>query len=107
MAVNPAVASMEAGNTVPDPGAVDNRLSLDPGDPRWSKTIKGWEDGTDYTLKLKLRQMSPGEFEVVGLDGAESESESDAADVEEDKAEEKMPMKPGKVNRAVMAMEEE
>lgn len=103
MAVNPAVASMEAGNTTPDPGAVDNRLSLDPGDPRWAKQIKDWEDGTDYTLKVKLRQISPGEFEVVGL----GEVEDEAADVAEDKTEEQMPRKPGKVSKAVMAMEEE
>jgi hypothetical protein len=55
----------------PDPGAVDNRLSLDPNDPRWKKKLAGWEDGGRYPITiggiaLEMDQISPGEFEIVG-----------------------------------------
>lgn len=63
------------GNTpgseiIPDkeePGAVDNRLSLVPSD---FPVIEDWADGEEYDLSdlgsdTKLRQISPGEFEVI------------------------------------------
>lgn len=48
-------------------GAVDNRLSLVPSD---FPVIEDWQDGEEYDLSdlgsdTKLRQISPGEFEVV------------------------------------------
>lgn len=61
-----------------EPGAVDNRMSLVPSD---FPAIEEWEDGEEYELSelgegVKLRQISPGEFEVIppaGVAGAEEE----------------------------------
>lgn len=84
-----------------DPGAVDNRLSLDPNDPNWKETISDWEDGEDYTVTVTMRQISPGEYEVTGLTSeSEGAGESDSAD-EETEPEPKM--KPG-VRRGVSKM---
>lgn len=52
---------------VDDPGAIDNRLSLNPDD---FPVIQDWVDGETYTLselgsEVEIRQISPGEFEVV------------------------------------------
>lgn len=84
-----------------EPGAVDNRLSLN---PDAFPVIKEWEDGEEYALTdlpagTKLRQISPGEFEVVAP--VESGAETDDEDVQ--------PMKkvPGKPNSAVVAMADE
>ncbi len=44
-----------------EPGAVDNRLSLIPKE----FGVEDWEDGKTYDISLKVRQISPGEFEVV------------------------------------------
>lgn len=43
-------------------GASDNRLSLNPDQ---FEVTKDWEDGNTYNLALKVRQISPGEFEVI------------------------------------------
>lgn len=50
-----------------EPGAVDNRLSLSPAE---FEVIQEWKDGETYSLSqlgrdVKLRQISPGEFEVI------------------------------------------
>ena len=50
-----------------DPGETDNRLSLVPSQ---FPAIEEWEDGEEYDLSqlpkgTKLRQISPGEFEVI------------------------------------------
>jgi hypothetical protein len=45
-------------------GESDNRLSLDPNDPAFDFT-KEWEDGRNYTVKLSIAQVSPGEYEVL------------------------------------------
>lgn len=92
----------------PDPGAVDNRLSLDPNDPRWKKTLAGWEDGERYPIviggiKLEMDQMSPGEFEIVGGEAEEETEEEDEAP--EPKKKSYAPS--GKMNKAVRGMMDE
>ena len=82
-----------------DPGAVDNRLSLDPNDPNWKKTIANWEDGEEYQLTVTVTQLSPGEFEVTGVT-----SESESPEEESDTEEEAEPMMKGKPNKAVRGM---
>lgn|SRR3990167_4052897 len=99
------------GNTpgseiVPDkeePGATDNRLSLVPSD---FPVIEDWEDGEEYDLSelgddVTLRQITPGEFEVLA--GAATRQKA-----AEEEAEPK-PMMKGRAykNRAVEAMAEE
>lgn len=69
-----------------EPGAVDNRLSLDPSDKRFAFAAD-WEDGARYTVTLVVDQISPGEFEVVsgsgeaqeGAPAEEAEGEEEAA----------------------------
>jgi len=75
----------ETGNMADEPGAVSNRLSLDPNDTRWSDTLGKWDDGQTYTVTVTMRQMSPGEFEVTDLKSAaapddESAETDDTAD---------------------------
>lgn len=55
---------MNGDGTLPydEAGATDNRLSLNPGQFDFTKD---WEDGSTYTITAKVRQISPGEFEVV------------------------------------------
>lgn len=65
-----------------EPGGQDNRLSLDPSNPKWSDTVGAWKDGKKYTLKVEVRQISPGEFEVTDAK-ATDESEPDDSDTEE------------------------
>jgi hypothetical protein len=48
-------------------GAVDNRLSLTPDQFPFTKD---WKDGSTYSLSVQIRQISPGEFEVVKADEA-------------------------------------
>lgn len=48
-----------------DPGEIENRLSLNPSDPDNRDFLGSWEDGEEYTMIVKLRQISPGEFEVT------------------------------------------
>lgn len=65
-----AIRNAPASETVVDqaePGAVDNRLSLVPSDFPMTET---WEDGMEYDLSelgpdTKIRQISPGEYEVI------------------------------------------
>jgi hypothetical protein len=49
-----------------EPGAIDNRLSLSESD---FPMIEEWQDNQTYSLSelgdAKLRQISPGEFEVM------------------------------------------
>jgi hypothetical protein len=73
-----------------DPGAEDNRLSLDPNNPDWKDAIADWEDGEEYTLTVKARQISPGEFAVIEVT-PETESSDEESDTEEEA--EPMPMK--------------
>jgi len=73
-----------------DPGAEDNRLSLDPNNPDWKEAIADWEDGQEYELSVKVRQISPGEFEVIEVTPESESSDEEAAPEEES---EPMPMK--------------
>lgn len=68
------------GETGDEPGAVENRLSLDPNDERWP-AIADWEDGKEYTFtNVKVRQISAGEFEVTAAKaGASSDAAPDQA----------------------------
>lgn len=71
-------------------GALDNRLSLNPNDPMWKDKVGEWEDGQEYNVTLKVRQISPGEFEVVGMEGGDAAEEAaepaDTVEGEEDPA---------------------
>lgn len=92
------VTESEMAGEGPEPGASDNLLSLNLKD---FPMIKDWEDGETYELSdlegAQLRQISPGEFEVVP--GVSEE-------VEEEKPESPAPKK-GYKNPAVEAMSEE
>jgi hypothetical protein len=92
------VSESEMSGSGPEPGASDNLLSLNIKD---FPVIKDWEDGETYELSdlegAQLRQISPGEFEVVP---GPSEME------EEEKLESPTPKK-GYKNPAVEAMSEE
>lgn len=98
---------MHAGD---DPGAVDNRLTIDP-NGNWGAKVTAWEDGEEYDVKLRIRQLAPGEFEVISLtsygdtEAPEPETE-DAAEEEALKTPEaKMSKAPrGMINPAVQAM---
>lgn len=57
-----------------EPGAVDNRLSLIPNE----FGVDGWEDGKTYEISLKVRQISPGEFEVIERTDSEEEEPEEA-----------------------------
>lgn len=57
----------ETGAPDVEAGLEDNRLSLDPNQPDWKDTLASWEDGGEYTVTAKIRQISPGEFQVVEM----------------------------------------
>ncbi len=68
-------------NVDEEPGSVDNRLSLSPGE---FPQIKQWQDGSQYKLTLTVVQQSPGEFNVVSIDTAgEAEGEEAAPETAE------------------------
>jgi hypothetical protein len=48
-----------------DPGEIENRLSLNPSNPDWKNFLGEWSDGEEYTLTVKVTQISPGEFQVT------------------------------------------
>jgi len=72
-----AIAQSNLGTQSPadEAGASDNRLSLDPSDPRWKDILDKWQDGQSYEATIKINQVSPGEYEVEAL---QSESETPA-----------------------------
>lgn len=84
-----------------DPGAIDNRLSVNPNDPNWKDEIAGLEDGEECELRIPARVISPGEFAVLGLS-----VESKVAEEEEDEEAEPPMAKNGKsgVSKAVQSM---
>jgi len=105
-----ATASLESRSADgTDPGAVDNRLSLDPSHPDWKDEIEDWEDGEEYDLKVKVRQLSPGEFEVLEVKPQGDEESSDEEGEDEDAEEEPVKGKgyTGKVSKPVRGMMEE
>lgn len=86
-----------------EPGAVDNRLSLDPNDKRWAKILAAWEDGETYKVTLEINQMSPGEFEVNSVEEEGGEAEPD----EGSDTEETSDTGGAKVNKSVKKMMDE
>jgi len=51
-----------------EPGASDNRLTLDVNDATFDFT-KDWSDGESYLLKnVRVVQLSPGEYEVISAE---------------------------------------
>lgn len=64
-------------------GALDNRLILDPSDDRWATSVGSWTDGEEYTFsEVKVRQISPGKFEVISATAAPAEAEEAEAPAE-------------------------
>lgn len=60
-------------------GAEDNLLHLDPNDPTFEFASE-WKDDQEYNVNLKVRQISPGEFEVIsGEEGDAVEGEGENA----------------------------
>ena len=55
----------------------DNFLTLNPNE---FPVLEKWEDGNDYSILLKVRQVSPGEFEVTDAKEAPAEPDHDEAD---------------------------
>lgn len=86
---------MDGGDTMmnaDEPGAVDNRLSISPAE---FPVIQKWRDGVLYDLAdlgegVKLRQISPGEFEVVPGTMVAAEVEDEDADEEANPAMDEM-----------------
>ena len=59
-------------------GAVENKLVLNPNDPKWKDTVGQWKDGEEYTLtNVRVRQVSAGEFEVLSADAQGGEQKPD------------------------------
>jgi hypothetical protein len=83
-----AQVSTPTGMASGEPGASDNRLSLDPNDEAFGFT-KDWEDGNNYRLTVEVTQVSPGEFEVTG-----------ASEAPKEEGEEAMPDKEGAMGEA-------
>lgn len=54
-----------------EPGATDNRLSLNPSQ---FEGMEDWQDGETYNLKdVRIKQISQGEFEVISATVAPKE----------------------------------
>lgn len=72
---------MNATDMQDQAGAADNRLSINPNDDRWADVLAAWKDGQTYSVQLDISQVSPGEFEVTGLQeagGGEAEAGAEA-----------------------------
>ena len=78
-----------------EPGELDSRLTLNPNDERWSDSIEDWEDDKEYSMTVKARQISPGEFEVLDITDAEAYEEP----AEEEAEEPAKPANPSKTNK--------
>lgn len=53
-------------------GEIENRMSVNPNE---FPDVSAWEDGMEYEVTAKVRQVSPGEFEIVELSGKATEQE--------------------------------
>lgn len=80
------MAGMSAGNTGQGPtasdevGATDNRLALNPNE-FLDGEMADWEDGKDYVLTgVRVRQVSPGEFTVTGIESGTLATASETAE---------------------------
>lgn len=60
-----------------EPGSIENRLSLD---PSAFPITQEWQDGEEYTLKVKLVQISPGEFEVLEANASDDPVEEEVVE---------------------------
>jgi hypothetical protein len=81
-------------------GALDNVLTLNPNDPRWPAVLE-WKDDATYTFtNVKVRQVSPGQFEVVSAEVGE-DKEMPAEDEAAQRAEDKAPPKGSYSNPAI------
>jgi len=61
------------GATSSDDGS-DNHLRLNPSQAEWKDAVESWEDGQTYVFEqVKVRQVSPGEYQVLSAvpEGAE------------------------------------
>lgn len=74
--MQPNVSGQDTGMQ-DEAGAQDNRLSLSPSDPKWSDFVGSWKDGQKYSLTVDVRQISPGEFEVIDAKETEGTAEAD------------------------------
>jgi hypothetical protein len=100
------LADTDRGNMLEEPGAEDNRLTIDPSDPRWAKTIADWKDGASYTLSsVKVQQMAPGDFRIVGFQvSQEPESPEEAAEADGGAANDQSNSSAGYPNPAVQRL---
>lgn len=57
-----------------EPGATDNRLSLNPSQ---FEGMADWQDGETYEMTVRVRQVSQGEFEVLDATPSEAEPEEE------------------------------
>lgn len=71
MAINKGLTGGTTMQAEDEAAADDNRLSLNPNDERWSEDLSGLADGGEATLTLRVRQVSPGEFQVLDMDACE------------------------------------
>jgi len=92
---------MESTNSPYTPGdeggAEDNRLSLNPNDPKWKDMVAAWEDGQEYDVSGRIRQISPGEYEVVTMKAAEGAQADEETPAEDATAGEEAEPSPGEV----------
>jgi hypothetical protein len=71
-------------------GAVENKITLNPNDPRWKDTVGEWKDGEEYSFEhVKVRQISAGEFEVLSADVEGGEQKPDVETEASQRASEK------------------
>jgi hypothetical protein len=108
-AVYPPDGGASMGPKGDEPGQEDNRLSLDPNDPRWKKLLDDWSDGESYSVNVQIEQISPGEFRITALKeaAAPETDEAPAAEggtpgAEDDDTDDTSPMKSS--NPAVQGM---
>jgi hypothetical protein len=70
-----------------EPGAVDNRLSLDPSADEFKGYVDEWEDGQEYVITLKATQISPGELTVTEIQDAKPAGDAEAKPGDEEAGE--------------------
>lgn len=68
-----------------EPGAVDNRLTVDINNEMFDGLgMDEWQNGETYTIPAgEMRQVAPGEFEIISVEKsaeAEPEPESEGPD---------------------------
>lgn len=73
------------GSAMPmdEQGASDNRMSLNP-NTFLDGEMANWEDNTMYVLDgVQVRQISPGEFEIVGVTSGKAQTDEAEQPAEE------------------------